>query len=198
MNENLPISPKNPGTAVSGIGIDSNGGMAERIRAAAQEQCIVLREVLNLPAVIVHFASHGPGPILVGLADSGTEAMSLFEAVCGVSPDSPVIVILKQHSVTDAVRFMRNRAFDCLGPAATACELSTTIRGAFEYIAERRVPAIDPGAEAWRRLLVGQSPAIERVAKIIRLIAPRRCTVLISGETGTGKRDGRPSYSHGR
>jgi transcriptional regulator with GAF, ATPase, and Fis domain len=36
-------------------------------------------------------------------------------------------------------------------------------------------------------MLVGSSAALERVANIIRLAAPRRSTVLITGETGTGK-----------
>src|SRR5215207_7275153 len=39
----------------------------------------------------------------------------------------------------------------------------------------------------WRDMLVGGSPALERVAEIVRLAAPRRSTVLITGETGTGK-----------
>lgn len=39
----------------------------------------------------------------------------------------------------------------------------------------------------WRQLLIGQSRKIHDIAEIIRLVAPRRCTVLISGETGTGK-----------
>ncbi|MGI8746337.1 MAG: sigma-54 interaction domain-containing protein [Bryobacteraceae bacterium] len=39
----------------------------------------------------------------------------------------------------------------------------------------------------WRKLLIGQSQKTLRVAEVIQLVAPRRCTVLISGETGTGK-----------
>ncbi len=39
----------------------------------------------------------------------------------------------------------------------------------------------------WRGLLIGSSPAMERTIEIIRLVGPRRATVLISGETGTGK-----------
>lgn len=42
-------------------------------------------------------------------------------------------------------------------------------------------------AEPWRRSLVGRSPAIERLAEKIRLIGPKRATVLITGETGAGK-----------
>lgn len=41
--------------------------------------------------------------------------------------------------------------------------------------------------EAWRESLVGSSAAMERVAAVIRLVADRRSTVLITGETGTGK-----------
>jgi transcriptional regulator with GAF, ATPase, and Fis domain len=40
---------------------------------------------------------------------------------------------------------------------------------------------------SWRRSLIGQSPAIRQVCEVIKLIAARRVTVLISGETGTGK-----------
>ena len=42
-------------------------------------------------------------------------------------------------------------------------------------------------AEVWRESLVGRSTAMERVANVIRLVANRRSTVLITGETGTGK-----------
>src|SRR5580704_651909 len=41
--------------------------------------------------------------------------------------------------------------------------------------------------EKWRRLLIGSSPAMERTIEMIRLVASRRSTVLITGETGTGK-----------
>jgi transcriptional regulator with GAF, ATPase, and Fis domain len=41
--------------------------------------------------------------------------------------------------------------------------------------------------ENWRRFLIGRSPAMERLAEKIRLIGPKKATVLISGETGSGK-----------
>ena len=60
-------------------------------------------------------------------------------------------------------------------------QASTQQTGAFERGLVRRQP------QAWRDMLVGSSPALERVAEIVRLAAPRRSTVLITGETGTGK-----------
>ena len=41
--------------------------------------------------------------------------------------------------------------------------------------------------EKWRSLIIGSSPAIERTIQLIRLVGMRRATVLITGETGTGK-----------
>jgi transcriptional regulator with GAF, ATPase, and Fis domain len=44
-----------------------------------------------------------------------------------------------------------------------------------------------PHPQSWQSLLVGSSPEIRHVTEIIALVAPRRATVLITGETGTGK-----------
>ncbi len=41
--------------------------------------------------------------------------------------------------------------------------------------------------EPWRRRLVGGSCSMRVVTELIRLVSPRRATVLITGETGTGK-----------
>jgi DNA-binding NtrC family response regulator len=45
----------------------------------------------------------------------------------------------------------------------------------------------DVSTPSWRRFLIGESPAIQQLCDIIQLVASKRVTVLISGETGTGK-----------
>jgi transcriptional regulator with GAF, ATPase, and Fis domain len=57
-----------------------------------------------------------------------------------------------------------------------------------EALADRRESRPEQATvPEWRRTLVGQSRGIQKVAEVIRLVGPRRCTVLITGETGTGK-----------
>ncbi len=41
--------------------------------------------------------------------------------------------------------------------------------------------------EPWRHFLIGESRSMQKIFQIIRLVAARRSTVLITGETGTGK-----------
>jgi transcriptional regulator with GAF, ATPase, and Fis domain len=48
----------------------------------------------------------------------------------------------------------------------------------------------DEGVETvpcWRRSLIGESPAMRQLCEVVKLIASKRVTVMISGETGTGK-----------
>ncbi|MEP7353931.1 MAG: sigma-54 dependent transcriptional regulator [Acidobacteriota bacterium] len=45
----------------------------------------------------------------------------------------------------------------------------------------------EPSTPLWRTTLVGNSPAMEQIADVIARVADRRATVLITGETGTGK-----------
>jgi len=55
-----------------------------------------------------------------------------------------------------------------------------------ELVAVARRQAEVP-TEPWRRILVGSGPAMTHIADLIRLVGPRRATVLITGESGTGK-----------
>jgi transcriptional regulator with GAF, ATPase, and Fis domain len=48
-------------------------------------------------------------------------------------------------------------------------------------------PSRELQAEPWRRFLIGDSPAMLQICDVVQLIAAKRCTVLITGETGTGK-----------
>ncbi len=48
-------------------------------------------------------------------------------------------------------------------------------------------PVLREDASGWERILVGESPAIRQVIHIIGMVGCRRATVLITGETGTGK-----------
>jgi DNA-binding NtrC family response regulator len=80
------------------------------------------------------------------------------------------------------------------GPDFDIEEVARQIESARELRYRRELmalsSAVDEPAEpvpAWRRFLVGNSPAMNPVFRIIQLVGPRRCTVLISGETGTGK-----------
>ena len=102
---------------------------------------------------------------------------------------APLIVWDPRASLPDAVRLMRLGAFEVLGEAEPE-RLAAVIEDAVE---DRRNRAPHPAAsdeahdEPWRRTLVGASQPFQEVVRLVRLVGSRRSTVLITGETGTGK-----------
>lgn len=112
----------------------------------------------------------------------------LLEMVHGVDPALPVIFWNPEMSAAEAVRLVRGGAYHCLGYRDSLETLRDWLERAMEERRGRK-RAMDraSNSEPWRSLLVGESRAMQAVVETIRLIGERRCTVLIGGETGTGK-----------
>jgi len=110
------------------------------------------------------------------------EDASLLEEFLTVARGVPVIVIDPSASIADVVRYLRLGAHDVARVEETAAAM---IDAAVEFQRGRR--AADACPEPWRKHIVGSSRAMMRTIEIIRLVGCRRSTVLITGETGTGK-----------
>jgi two-component system, NtrC family, response regulator HydG len=125
--------------------------------------------------------------LISGEAPDSTSGDAL-ELVQAVDPLLPVVVWNPEMSSAEAVRLVRAGAFHCLGYRDGLEALRDWLESAMEETCGRR-RALDraSNSEPWRGLLVGESRAMQAVVETIRLIGGRRCTVLIGGETGTGK-----------
>jgi len=77
-------------------------------------------------------------------------------------------------------------AFQYISHAVALEELYDVLLQAIRHWRTRTAPAPEQES-ASGNLLVGGSSAMREVIEIIRLVGNRRCTVLITGETGTGK-----------
>ncbi len=97
----------------------------------------------------------------------------------------PVIVHYPEGTIDDAIRLTRHGAFYVLLGEIEPQRVDQAVKMALERC-RCRIPA-DIDALPWRRGVVGQSRAMQHILNVIQLIASKRVTVLISGETGTGK-----------
>jgi DNA-binding NtrC family response regulator len=103
-----------------------------------------------------------------------------------LAPQTPVLMRDPQAKVSDAVRLARLGVYQMLD-----CDQDPTdlVRQAIEERSPSSLmrPASPAAPEDWESLLVGSSHEMRRVFHIIRMVGRRRSTVLILGETGTGK-----------
>jgi DNA-binding NtrC family response regulator len=98
-------------------------------------------------------------------------------------PHCPVLVMTGSGSVSASVEAMRLGAVTVLEKPVQLQALETEVRQAMESQAEL-VVALGNAEEAG---IVGNSPAIRAVLDVLLLAAPTDATVLVEGETGTGK-----------
>ncbi|MEP9360524.1 nitrogen regulation protein NR(I) [Sphingomonas sp. KR3-1] len=101
-------------------------------------------------------------------------------------PALPVIVFSAQNTLATAVRATEVGAFDYLPKPFDLDVLGQAVRSAIAR--GRRAPAELPEDElSGGASLIGRSPAMQEVYRVIARVVANDLTVLISGESGTGK-----------
>jgi DNA-binding NtrC family response regulator len=125
--------------------------------------------------------------LISGKAPDGG-AVDALEMVHAVDAVLPVVIWNPAMCAAEAVRLVRAGARYCSGYGDGPETLSDCLERALEERRGwKRAGERASKSEPWRGLLVGESRAMQAVIETIRLIGGRRCTVLIGGETGTGK-----------
>ncbi len=120
----------------------------------------------------------------------GLNGIEVLEKFRQYSPETQVIMMTGHATVDSAVQALRLGAFDYLTKPCKWAELEVLLN----RIAERRdmmnrTQALETRlkvAEGSPRL-VGKTPAMQEVLRLIETVAPTDATVMILGETGTGK-----------
>ena len=107
-----------------------------------------------------------------------------------INPEIPVIVITAFSDTQDAVRVMKEGAFDYLSKPIDLDELELLIRKVVEisYLKSENELLRSQLKERFRfDAIISQSGEMEEVLNTAGRVAPSNATVLIRGESGTGK-----------
>jgi len=124
--------------------------------------------------------------ILADYPLEGVDEAQLIEALRRSAPASLVVFRVEDCPPHRAVALVRQGAYSCCDRSVTPSELADILTSAEDEIRSRQA-AQEQNSQAWRNVMVGESAPMQDLARIIDLVARRRCTVLITGETGTGK-----------
>ncbi len=128
--------------------------------------------------------------ILLDIKMPDMDGMELQQRIRGIDPPPTIIFITAHASVDTAVQALKMGAFDYVTKPVDPDYLSHLIDKAVrqralvnENLRLKEQLAQFPG----RREIVGESPAIRRVFELIETVARTDTTVMIRGESGTGK-----------
>ena len=111
-----------------------------------------------------------------------------LEMVAGLAeahPQLPVIILSAQNTLTTAVRATEVGAYEYLPKPFDLDDLTRAVDGALARQGAGEGDAVDADDSALP--LIGRSPAMQDVYRVIARVISNDLTVLISGESGTGK-----------
>jgi DNA-binding NtrC family response regulator len=128
--------------------------------------------------------------LLVDMKMPGMDGMELLRNIKKKDASLPVIIMTAYGAIETAVESMKEGAYDFITKPFEEERLIHTVRRALEHEhlfrrnldLERRIREIEK-----ETFFVGESPRMKELIDTIKLVAGTDVTVLITGETGTGK-----------
>jgi len=128
--------------------------------------------------------------VLTDLRMPGEDGMQLLRRAMA-RPQAPVCIVMTAYgSIDGAVQAMQAGAFHYITKPVNLDELELVLQRALQsrrLVAENQELRAQLDEKFGLENLIGNSPPMAQVFDTIRQVAPSRATVLITGETGTGK-----------
>ncbi len=128
--------------------------------------------------------------IVVDLDMPGASGIEVISKAKEMSPETDAIVLTGKSSLDSAIAALRHGAFDYITKPCKLVELGAVLqRVADKRELTNKYRALKRQLERFEgsSQLVGSSKSMQRVCQLTQKVAPTNSTVLILGETGTGK-----------
>jgi two-component system, NtrC family, nitrogen regulation response regulator GlnG len=114
-------------------------------------------------------------------------AFDLLPRIKRLRPELPVVVMSAQNNILTAITATERGAYEYLPKPFDLKELTAIVSRALAAPAAKRNSTAELEAGDDRLPLIGRSPAMQEIYRIIARLTQADLTVMISGESGTGK-----------
>lgn len=128
--------------------------------------------------------------LLVDIKMEGMNGLEVLRRVKESDPDTAVVMITAYGSISSAIEAMKNGAYDYLLKPFDPNELGVIIEKIIKHQAQARENLFlreEVKDQSRFESMIGQSKPMQEIFDLIQDVAPMGSTVLITGETGTGK-----------
>jgi len=182
-----------PGPETRLLVVEDNRSLRVGIARALAERFDVIDVEDRGDAALARLRDTGVEPydvIVTDLRMPGADGQAVLRAAQGRDPRTAVILVTAFATVDAAVAAMRHGAFDFVEKPFPLDELDARVVRALGHarlVGEVTTLRAERSARRGADPIVGCSPALAAAIELARRVAPMRSTVLLTGETGTGK-----------
>ncbi len=139
-------------------------------------------------ATLWRWVSQGEGDLVItDVIMPDENAFDLVPRIRKARPDLPVIIMSAQNTFMTAIRASERGAYEYLPKPFDLKELIAIVGRALAEPKQKRASAPAKPEEMENIPLVGRSPAMQEIYRVLARLMQTDLTVMISGESGTGK-----------
>ncbi|WP_298305227.1 nitrogen regulation protein NR(I) [uncultured Erythrobacter sp.] len=166
--------------------VEDDSAIATVITAALEDEGFAIRRCASIAQRDDHLSTVSFDVMLTDVMLEDGDGLQTLSAVRDAAPDMPVIVLSAQNTLDTAVRASDNDAFEYF---PKPFDLDELVRAVKQAAASRQTSAstLPEIGEGDGMPLVGRSPAMQGVYRLIARVLRNDLTVLVTGESGTGK-----------
>ncbi|MCC6334354.1 MAG: sigma-54-dependent Fis family transcriptional regulator [Myxococcales bacterium] len=165
--------------------VDDEANLRKVLAAMLRKDGYEVTVAENGEVALAEFEKNGADVIISDLVMPKVGGMEILAKVRAARPDVPVIIITAHGTVDSAVEAIKLGAFDYITKPFEHAEIRSVVAKAART-QEANLGHVPPEGRA-RQSLIGASPLMAELSKIIDKVADTPSTVLITGESGTGK-----------
>ena len=123
----------------------------------------------------------------IDLAMPGVDGMAVIEESLRIAPDLPFVMVTGYATIDKAVKAIKLGAYDFVEKPVSLERLLITAKNAIEKRRLKQKTQLLSAEILNRYKMIGSSAPMRKIYDLIKKISQTNSTVLITGETGTGK-----------
>lgn len=170
--------------------VDDDESMCELLQLALERQGHKVVALTSAQEAVARIAKEDFDAVFTDLGMTEMNGLDLCERVIGTRPDMPVVVVTGHGSMESAIHAMRVGAYDFITKPVDSKLLALSAARAVQHRRlrneVRRLERVVQDGN-FSSEIVGTSSAMRKVNELISRIAGSEASVLVHGETGTGK-----------
>jgi DNA-binding NtrC family response regulator len=170
--------------------VDDENYMREIVRHALENSGFQVEEAADGKAALQMIRRYPYDVIVTDLRMPGSPGEKILEEALSIFPETIVIIMTGFGNIQTAVEAIRCGAYDYLPKPFQLDELVMRVEKGLQerkLKSENNLLRSELHEKYQSSSLVGNSPAMHQIYKMATLVADKTSTVLITGETGTGK-----------
>ncbi|MFO1067246.1 MAG: nitrogen regulation protein NR(I) [Geminicoccaceae bacterium] len=145
-------------------------------------------QATSVASALWRWIADGAGDaVITDVALPDENSLDLLPRIKTFRPDLPIIVMSAQNTLLTAVRATERGAFEYLPKPFDIGNLVATVQRSLSQRSRRQATADTADLGEEQLPIIGRSPAMQDIYRVIARLVATDLTVLITGESGTGK-----------